>query len=81
MSQAVTDIRKRKVMLQDGNRDIRAISRTSNDIKDTPGGGFVDSYVSELAAYEPALLQRRRILVDAVAGQIQTQGADNLLFD
>ena len=53
---AGTNKRKRKVMLQEGNRNARAILRTSYDIKDTPGGGFVDSYTSELAAYRLALL-------------------------
>jgi len=53
---AGTNKHKRKVMLQEGSRNARAILRTSYDIKDTPGGGFVDSYTSELAAYELALL-------------------------
>ena len=53
---AGTNKHKRKVMLQEGSRNVRAILRTSYEIKDTPGGGFVDSYTSELAAYELALL-------------------------
>lgn len=53
---AGTNKHKRKVMLQEGNRNARAILRTSYEIKDTPGGGFVDSYMSELAAYHLALL-------------------------
>lgn len=53
---AGTNKHKRKVMLQEGNRNARAILRTSYDIKDSPGGGFVDSYTSELAAYRLALL-------------------------
>lgn len=53
---AGTNKHKRKVMLQEGNKNVRAILRTSYEIKDTPGGGFVDSYTSELAAYRLALL-------------------------
>lgn len=53
---AGTNKQKRKVMLQEGNRNARAILRSSYDLKDTPGGGFVDSYMSELAAYRLALL-------------------------
>ena len=51
-----TNKHKRKVMLQADGKNARAILRTSYDIKDTPGGGFVDSYMSELAAYRLALL-------------------------
>lgn len=53
---AGTNKHKRKVMLQEGSRNARAILRTSYEFKDTPGGGFVDSYTSELAAYKLALL-------------------------
>ena len=53
---AGTNKSKRKVMLQQGSKSARAILRTSYDIKDAPGGGFVDSYKSELAAYHLALL-------------------------
>ena len=53
---AGTNKHKRKVMLQEGGKNARAILRTSYDIKDSPGGGFVDSYTSELAAYRLALL-------------------------
>jgi hypothetical protein len=51
-----TNKHKRKVMLQADGQSARAILRTSYEIKDTPGGGFVDSYMSELAAYRLALL-------------------------
>jgi len=51
-----TNKHKRKIMLQEDNNKARAILRTSYEIKDTPGGGFVDSYMSELAAYKLALL-------------------------
>lgn len=51
-----TNKHKRKVMLQEGSKNARAILRSSYEYKDTPGGGFVDSYMSELAAYELALL-------------------------
>lgn len=53
---AGTNKHKRQVMLQEGGKNARAILRTSYDLKDTPGGGFVDSYTSELAAYRLALL-------------------------
>jgi hypothetical protein len=53
---AGTNKHKRKVMLQEGGHNARAILRTSYDMKSTPGGGFVDSYTSELAAYRLALL-------------------------
>ncbi len=51
---AGTNKRKRKVVLRQGNHRAKAILRTGYEIKDTPGGGFVDSYMSELAAYEMA---------------------------
>lgn len=51
-----TNKHKRKIMLQEDDNNARAILRTSYEIKDTPGGGFVDSYMSELAAYKLALL-------------------------
>ena len=53
---AGTNKHKRKVMLQEGGHNARAILRTGYDMKSTPGGGFVDSYTSELAAYRLALL-------------------------
>ena len=51
-----TNKHKRKVKLQQGGNDAHAILRTSYEMKDSPGGGFVDSYMSELAAYRLALL-------------------------
>ena len=51
---AGTNKHKRKVILQQGKHRARAILRTGYEIKRTAGGGFVDSYTSELAAYELA---------------------------
>lgn len=51
-----TNKHKRKVLLEHGGVSTRAIIRTSYEIKDTPQGGFVDSYMSDLAAYRMALL-------------------------
>ena len=51
-----TNKHKRKVKLQQGSDEAHAILRTSYEIKPSPGGGFVDSYMSELAAYRLALL-------------------------
>ena len=53
---AGTNKHKRKIKLQEGSDEAHAILRTSYEIKSTPGGGFVDSYMSELAAYRLALL-------------------------
>ncbi len=53
---AGTNRHKRKVVLEKGGLAVRAILRTSYEIKDSPHGGFVDSYLSELAAYHLALL-------------------------
>ena len=53
---AGTNKHKRKVKLQEGNLTAQAILRTSYELKDSPNGGFVDSYMSELAAYRLALL-------------------------
>ena len=53
---AGTNKHKRKVKLQQGGNEAHAILRTSYELKDSPGGGFVDSYMSELAAYHLALL-------------------------
>lgn len=53
---AGTNKHKRKVKLQQNGHEAHAILRTSYELKDSPGGGFVDSYMSELAAYHLALL-------------------------
>ena len=53
---AGTNKHKRKIKLQQGSDEAHAILRTSYEIKPSPGGGFVDSYMSELAAYRLALL-------------------------
>lgn len=53
---AGTNKEKRKVLLQQGDARAHAILRTGYEIKNTPGGGFVDSYQSELAAYALARL-------------------------
>jgi hypothetical protein len=53
---AGTNKRKRKVKLQQGSNEAHAILRTGYEIKNSPGGGFVDSYMSELAAYHLGLL-------------------------
>jgi hypothetical protein len=53
---AGTNKQKRKVLLEKEGSRAHAILRTSYEIKDSPGGGFVDSYLSELAAYELAKL-------------------------
>ena len=46
-----TNKRKRKIMLEKDGVQAHAILRTGYEVKDTPGGGFVDSYQSEVAAY------------------------------
>jgi hypothetical protein len=53
---AGTNKEKRKVRLKQGPNEAHAILRTGYEHKDSPGGGFVDSYASELAAYRLALL-------------------------
>lgn len=53
---AGTNKKKRKVELADGGLRIRAIHRTTFDYRDMATVGFVDSYLSELAAYELAHL-------------------------
>ncbi|NHZ73252.1 MAG: hypothetical protein GWP16_02130 [Nitrospirae bacterium] len=47
-----TNKRKRKIMLEKGGVQAHAILRTGYEVKDSPGGGFVDSCHSEVAAYE-----------------------------
>ena len=50
--EAGTNKKKRKVVLADGGLRVRAIHRTTYDYRDMATVGFVDSYLSELAAYE-----------------------------
>ena len=47
-----TNKRKRKIMLEKDGVQAHAILRTGYDVKDSPGGGFVDSCHSEVAAYQ-----------------------------
>lgn len=47
-----TNKKKRKVELADAGLRVRAIHRTTYDYRDMAAVGFVDSYLSELAAYE-----------------------------
>lgn len=47
-----TNKKKRKIMLEKDGVQAHAILRTGYDIKDSPGGGFVDSCHSEVAAYQ-----------------------------
>lgn len=50
--EAGTNKKKRKVVLADDGLRVRAIHRTTYDYRDMATVGFVDSYLSELAAYE-----------------------------
>ncbi len=47
-----TNKRKRKIMLEKDGVQAHAILRTGYEVKDSPGGGFVDSCHSEVAAYQ-----------------------------
>ena len=47
-----TNKRKRKIMLEKDGVKAHAILRTGYEVKDSPGGGFVDSCHSEVAAYQ-----------------------------
>lgn len=49
---AGTNKKKRKVELEQNGLRVRAIHRNTYDYRDMAGVGFVDSYLSELAAYE-----------------------------
>jgi hypothetical protein len=46
-----TNKEKRKILLEKDGVQAHAILRTGYEVKDTPGGGFVDSCHSEVAAY------------------------------
>lgn len=67
---AGTNKNKRRVVLEKNGQRARAVLRTSYEIKDAPGGGFVDSYKSELAAYEMAKL----LGLDNVPPVVQRKG-------
>lgn len=54
--EAGTNKKKRKVVLSDGGLQVRAIHRTTYDYRDMASVGFVDSYLSEVAAHELAYL-------------------------
>jgi len=47
-----TNKKKRKIMLEKDGVQAHAILRTGYEVKDSPGGGFVDSCHSEVAAYQ-----------------------------
>jgi hypothetical protein len=51
-----TNKSKRKLMLEKNGVRAHAIHRTGYEIKEVPGGDFVDSYLSDIAAYEMAIL-------------------------
>ena len=51
-----TNKKKRKIMLEKDGVQAQAILRTGYEVKDSPGGGFVDSCHSEVAAYQLSLL-------------------------
>ncbi len=80
---AGTNKKKRRVVLEGGGTRARAIHRNTFDYRDMASVGFVDSYLSELAAYElsrmlglptvPATAKRKIKKVGAV--QLWIEGA------
>lgn len=83
--EAGTNKKKRKVLLEHGGVRARAIHRTTYDHRDMGSVGFVDSYLSELAAYElsrmlginavPAVVKRKAKGVGVGSLQLWVEGA------
>jgi len=69
-----TNKRKRKILLEKDGVRTHAILRTGYEVKNSPGGGFVDSCHSEVAAYRLSRLLGMESVPPAVArkgGSIQ----------
>ena len=73
---AGTNKKKRKVLLERNGVQAHAILRTGYEVKHTSGGGFVDSYESEIAAY----LLNRLLGLDSVPPVVRRKGGSLQLW-
>jgi len=73
---AGTNKKKRKVLLERNGVQAHAILRSGYEVKHTSGGGFVDSYESEIAAYS----LNRLLGLDSVPPVVRRKGGSLQLW-
>jgi hypothetical protein len=72
---AGTNKKKRKVELEQNGVRVRAIHRNTYDYRDMASVGFVDSYLSELAAYELSRLLGLNFVPPVVKRKVKKMGS------
>lgn len=76
-----TNKKKRRVTLQSGDVRARSIHRNTYDYRDMASVGFVDSYLSELAAYELSRLLGLHVVPPTTKRKIKKVGAIQLWIE
>ena len=78
---AGTNKKKRKVELEQNGVRVRAIHRNTYDYRDMASVGFVDSYLSELAAYELSRLLGLDFVPPVVKRKVKKMGSLQLWIE
>ncbi len=78
---AGTNKKKRKVVLEQNGVRVRAIHRNTYDYRDMASVGFVDSYLSELAAYELSRLLGLDFVPPVVKRKVKKMGSLQLWIE
>jgi hypothetical protein len=79
--EAGTNKKKRRVTLAEGGTSVRAIHRNTFDYRDMATVGFVDSYLSELAAYELSRMLGLAHVPATTRRKVQKSGAIQLWIE
>jgi hypothetical protein len=78
---AGTNKKKRRVELSQSGVRARAIHRNTYDIRDMAGVGFVDSYMSEIAAYELSRMLGLNFVPPVVKRKVKRMGSIQLWIE